>query len=228
MQEEKERIKSIFTFQDVLDNKDKNIPLDIRKNYSPLDFWESAAEYFCKSHNKREHFQQNISWLLQKLELLQPKSILDVGCGFGRTLPFIVDGLKDKAPERIEGIDFCQKMVEFSEEYLKDFPDRKKIRILMVDARSMPYKDNEFECVITDTLFTHLKFGDAQKVANEIKRIASKYIITMERFSFEGEHPEPHVWSWDIYKFFKPKVIVLERRGLTPGLVGMVLEKYKD
>ena len=103
--------KSVFTFQDVVDLKEKNIPIDIRKPYLALDFWESSAEYFCKSHNKREHFQANAGWLLQKLETLQPKSILDVGCGFGRTLPFILDGLKDKAPQMIIGVDFCQKMI---------------------------------------------------------------------------------------------------------------------
>ena len=218
--------KSVFLFNDILENKEKNKKIDIRKNYSSLDFWESAAEYFCKSHIKQEQFQINAGWLIQTLETLEPKSILDVGCGFGRLLPFVVDGLKEKLPEKIVGIDFCQKMIEQAEIYLKDFPQKDKIKILMVDARSLPYKDNEFECSFTDTLFTHLKFNDAQKVANEMRRVTSRYIITMERFVFDGEHPEPHVFSWDINKFFRLKV--LERRIIGQFVVGTVLEKVKD
>lgn len=218
--------KSVFTFEDVLAVKDKNTSVDITKPYSALDFWESSAEYFCKSHAKREQFQVNVGWLLQKLELLKPKSILDVGCGFGRSLPFVIDGLKENAPEKVIGIDFCQKMIEYSEEYLKEYPQKDKIKILMVDARSLPYKDDEFDCLYTDALFTHLKFSDAQKVANEMKRVAGKYIICIERYVFDGEHPEPHVFSWDINKFFRLKV--LERKYIAQGMVGTVLEKTKE
>jgi len=215
--------KSVFTFDDVMAVKDKSVSLDITKQYSALDFWESSAEYFCKSHAKREQFQANVGWLLQKLELLKPKSILDVGCGFGRTMTFVHDGLKENAPETVVGVDFCQKMIEFASEYLKEYPHKEKIKIAMVDARSLPYKDDQFELLYTDSLFTHLKFSDAQKVANEMKRVANKYIITIERFVFDGEHPEPHVFSWDINKFFRLRV--LERKFIGQGIVGTVLAK---
>jgi len=212
-----------FLFQDVLDNKEKQKFIDIRKEYQALDFWETAAEYYTKSFQKKEQYQMNVGWFLQAFNVLEVKSILEVGCGFGRLLPFILDGMADKAPESIYGVDFCQKMIEFSNEYLKEYPNKDRIKILMLDARSLPYKDGEFECLFTDSLFTHLKFGDAQKIANEMKRVTSKYIVTVERYVFDGEHPEPHIFSWDINKFFKMKV--LERRLIGQGLVGTVLEK---
>jgi ubiquinone/menaquinone biosynthesis C-methylase UbiE len=131
--------------------------------------------------------------------------------------------MKEKAPETIYGVDFCQKMIQYSEEYLKDYQFKNKVKIIMADARSLPFKDNEFECVFTDSLFTHLKFTDAQQVANEIKRVASKNVITIERFVFDGEHPEPHVFSWDATKFLKLRV--LEKKYIGQGLMGTVLEK---
>ena len=221
-----EKGKSVFTFDDIIALRDKNQPLDIRKNYVALDFWESCADYFCKSHQKRDQFAQNAGWLLHVLSILEPKSILDVGCGFGRTIPFVIDGLKEKAPQVVFGVDFCQKMIEGANEYLKDYPNKDRVKISMVDARALPYKDGEFECIYTDSLFTHLKFSDAQKVANEIKRVADKYIVTIERFVFDGEHPEPQVFSWDINKFFRLRV--LERKYIGQGIVGTVLEKVKE
>jgi len=215
--------KSVYLLQDLLDLKDKNKPLDFTKEFRPLEFWESAADYYSQLYNKKEMFFQNTAWVLQKLDIAKPKSILDVGCGFGRLEPFIVDGLKENAPERVVGIDFCQRMIELATEYLKDYPNKDKIKLLMVDARALPYKDNEFDCIVTSELFTHMKFNDAQKAANEIKRVAGKYIFCMERYIFDGEHPEPHVFSWDINKFFRLKV--LERKLINQGIVGTVLEK---
>lgn len=218
-----DKSKSVFTFQDIVEQKDNNKSLDFRKNYRALDFWETSADYYCKSFEKVGHFQQNIGFILQSLEIMKPKSLLDVGCGFGRLLPFINDGMKESAPFPIVGIDFCQRMVEQSEKYLDNYPQKEKIKILMLDARALPYKDNEFECCMTDELFTHLKFNDAQKVANEMARVSSKYILSVERYVFDGEHPEPHVYSWDINKFFRWKV--LQRKFISQGIVGTVLEK---
>ena len=215
--------KSVFTFQDVLDSKDKQGLMDFTKPFSALDFWETAAEYYVKSFTGQPAYQANVGWLLLHLEHLSPKSILDVGCGFGRQMPFVVDGLKEKAPSAVYGVDFCQKMIEYSKDYLKDYQFKDKVKIVMADARSLPFRDGEFECVYTDSLFTHLKFMDAQKVANEIKRVAAKNVITIERFVFDGEHPEPHVFSWDTNKFLKMKV--LERKFIGQGLVATVLEK---
>ena len=213
--------KSVFLLQDIVDNKDKGTFLDITKRYVGLDFWESSAEYFYKSHQKKNQYQQNVGWLLQKLNVLKPKTILDLGCGFGRLLPFMYDGMGEK-PEKIIGADFCQKMIEYSKDYLKDYEHKDKLKVVMVDGRSIPYKNDEFDCVVTDALFSHLKFSDAQKVANEIGRVTSKYVVTMERYIFDGEHPEPHVYSWDINKFFRFRV--LERKAIGPGIVGTVLE----
>lgn len=215
--------KSVFLLQDLLDLKDKAQAIDFTKEYRALEFWESASDYYSQLYNKKEMFYQNVAWLLQKLETVSPKSILDVGCGFGRLEPFIMDGLKDKAPATITGVDFCQRMIELSNEYLKAYPQREKVKILMMDAKALPYKDGEFDCVVISELFTHMKFNDAQKAANEIKRVAGRYIFTIERYVFDGEHPEPHVFSWDINKFFRLKV--LERKIINNGIVGTVLEK---
>lgn len=87
------------------------------------------------------------------------KPVLDLGCGFGE--------FAGVAFNKIEvGIDINKQDLK------KAFPGRKYAKLLAVDARKMPFKDNSFKTVISVSVLEHIKGVD--QVIEETSRILKK------------------------------------------------------
>ena len=104
-----------FTYQDILDcRKNGGAGLKIKK-YDPFIFWESMGEKWYQHFDNRQKFYINVPWLLDRLKLFQIDNLLDVGTGFGRVLPFL---LESKVIQRAEGIDISPEILKFGDKYL--------------------------------------------------------------------------------------------------------------
>jgi len=105
-----------------------------------------------------------------------------------------------------------------------DFRD--KIHLELGDIRQMKYLDGQFDCVMSNETLQHLKPTDVYKAAGEMKRVAGKYILCMERWAFPSEHSEPHIWSHDLSKIFSDiGCDVLQCTTVVPGIQGLVIKK---
>lgn len=198
-----ENQKNLFTIEDIWAERDKNIPSNSTKKYDPQAFWDDYGDRYFKSFDKREKFQfgltgQNpVAWLIFKLEALQPGSILEAGCGFGRLAPFLIDA---NIVSEYWGVDFSDKILKCAEEYLKDYHKKDRIHLQNASAKHMPYSDESFDIVMTNELLMHMTSTKVDHCLREFRRIARKYIVLVERFVYVGEHPYPHIWSHDIMK----------------------------
>jgi len=94
------------------------------------------------------------------------KSILDVGCGFGRHLKLLSDITKE-----ISGIDWDKEAVKDAKKNLSKF---KNVKIFLEDAQKMHFKKNSFDYVICIGN-TFGDFGkDKLKILKEIKRVVKR------------------------------------------------------
>lgn len=64
----------------------------LRDGYQPQQFWDEWAERFSRHRYQRELHESNL-WLLECLREPRPAGIFEVGCGFGRNLKMLQDGL---------------------------------------------------------------------------------------------------------------------------------------
>ena len=94
------------------------------------------------------------------------KKILDVGCGTGIAANFF---------HCKTGIDPSEKLVEIAR---KKYP---KIRFIVAKAEKLPFRENEFEAVISLTAIQN--FDDIEKGLGGIKRVGKEFVLTFMKKS---------------------------------------------
>lgn len=98
------------------------------------------------------------------LNLTKPKSIIDVGCGFGLMFPTY----KEHNVSFITGLDFSHGQLEQAQ---KEAQKRDNINLVQASAYIMPFKDNIFDLAITHTVLQHIHYKFINQAINETKRI---------------------------------------------------------
>lgn len=164
--------------------------------YIPKHFWTELGEvYLSMFDNKEEEFKLNLPPLIARLQHINPKSVLEVGCGFGRILPFVQQSFG--GIEKLIGIEHSQTMLDNHSRYLKMFKDKidPKYQMVLGDAKELPFEDNEFDVTYSHVCLTHIPAKDIPQVTSEIARVTKKWIVHLERFNFPYEHPSQHRWS---------------------------------
>jgi len=231
--EEFDKIKEIptgiFTIQDVLDFRHKFQMIDVTKKYDPEFFWKHMGQFYLQTFPRKEDLMLNADWLIYRLKTLNVKKVLEVGAGFARLAPFLLEA---KACETWEGVEFSPTMIESSKQYLdysilktpplktppeeeteieknfrlerlKLFEDiNSHITLKQGNALDLPYEDKSFDLVYTHACLMHIPPHQVQRARSEIARVAKNYIVCLERFAYDFEHPEPHRWSYNTAKAF--------------------------
>ena len=214
--------QNLFTIDDVWNEKDKNTPADCTKVYDPQHFWDNFGEKYYKAHEKREMFQfglagnNPVAWLIFKMAQLKVDTVLEAGCGFGRLAPFIIDS---NAAKEYYGVDFSDKILECNVEYLKEYAHKDHVHLQKASAKKMPFSNNSMDCVFTSELLSHMSRTKAEHCLREMIRVASKYVVIIERYVYTEEHPYPHLWSHDwMHILGNLGLTVLESKMIENGL----------
>lgn len=127
---------------------------------------------------QKEYYEQKIFWdndytknqieknRIEEIHKTIPKdvkTILDVGCGNGSFLNFL---LKINKYTKLIGLDF-------SEEALKHVKTEK----IKGNCSNLPFNKNEFDLVTSLEVLEHLPYNDFKSTVSEIQRVSKKYII---------------------------------------------------
>jgi len=104
--------------------------------------------------------------LISLAKPLNPKKVLDAGCGEGFTLNKLV---LNKIGQSIEGIEYTKEAIALGK---KLFPEA---NIKQGSIYELPYKDGSFDLVVCTEVLEHLE--NPQKALLEIIRVSKKHII---------------------------------------------------
>jgi ubiquinone/menaquinone biosynthesis C-methylase UbiE len=96
--------------------------------------------------------KSTLSWL-RRLELTDETKVLDVGCGTGRTSCL----LQKMTGCHVTGVDIRPRMVQKAT--MRAEKEGANIRFVVASAEHLPFKDNEFDIVVTESVnvFLHLE-----------------------------------------------------------------------
>ncbi len=157
------------------ETKSKAAPF-LRNGYDPRHFWDSWSDaFFGQKIQKDIHIAQKR--ILEKIDRLNPESVLEAGCGFGRNLNFFTEKEKNGSEKLYYGMDISLRLIEKARLFIKN---RKNIRLACSDITDMPFKSASFDMVFTHGTLMHLAHEAAKRAVRELIRISRRDIILVE------------------------------------------------
>lgn len=152
----------------------KNLLLKMfRKKYEPEKFWDDWAMDFMKDPWQVKIHPQH-KWLLSIIKKQKPNSILEIGCGFGRNIKFLIEnGVKSSS---IVGIDISPNMVRFAKQYV----DNSRVKLFVSNLRN--FKTNKkFDLVFTHGVLMHVQKDQIEEAINKLIDLSKKDVVLVEQ-----------------------------------------------
>ena len=167
----------------------------IARKYSE-DFWDGDRKYGYGGYKYDGRWEAVAKKLIEVYSLKENASILDVGCGKA----FLLYELKKLLPNsRIAGFDISEYAIENAKHEVKE-------ALFVHDAKApYPYKDNEFDLVISGMTIYNLPIYDFKKAIQEIERVGKDKYISMESYRTVEELFNLQCWALTCECFFSPE-----------------------
>ncbi|VXD13545.1 UbiE/COQ5 methyltransferase [Planktothrix serta PCC 8927] len=127
-----------------------------------MDTWEAASEY-----DAMDFTQVNQEFAELAIEL-GPETglILDAGTGTAR-IPILIAQLRSQW--QITGIDLSANMLFIGNQNIEQAGLQEQIKLEQVDAKQLPYPDDQFDLVISNSIVHHLQ--DPLLFFQELQRV---------------------------------------------------------
>jgi len=115
----------------------------------------------------KQGFRDRLGEIVADLKILSGQAVLDVGCGTGVLIPFLIDKVGRNG--KIVAMDIAEEMLK--EAAAKGY--RGNIEYIQADVHAMPFPGSTFNFIICHGCFPH--FLDKVLALKEINRVLKKY-----------------------------------------------------
>ena len=165
----------------------------IAKKYG-MEYWDGDRKFGYGGYKYIPGRWKPVAEELIKIYQLGPQSkVLDVGCGKG----FLLHEMKVLEPElEIKGFDISNYAINNSQEKIKS-------NIFLHDIRKkFPFKDKEFDLVISLGVIHNLKVFDVKKAVQEMERVGKAAYVMVESHRNLKELFNLQCWALTCESFF--------------------------
>ncbi|HRI89354.1 MAG TPA: hypothetical protein PLJ47_01940 [Candidatus Hydrogenedentes bacterium] len=135
----------------------------------------------------------HISHCLKYIINLRPKSILDIGCGFGMW-GFLTRMYLDISEERVQPETWQLRVdgLELFEPYILSHQRSLYSNIFIGDVRELAPKVDNYELIIAGDVIEHLDKADGETVIEQLYEKATRALLVNIPLGEGWEHPERH------------------------------------
>lgn len=173
---------------------DKIICMKKSKEYG-YDYWDGDRKYGYGGYKYDGRWSVIAQDLINIYNLKDGCKILDVGCGKA----FLLYELKQLLPNsQVVGLDSSKYAISNAKDEIKD-----KLFVHKAEDK-YPFKDQEFDLVISLTTLHNLKIYDLKKAVQEIQRVGKEKYILVEAYRDEAELFNLECWALTCESFFRP------------------------
>lgn len=132
---------------------------------------------FIIKHMNEEHFDLT-TWGLKNIDAAENSTILDAGCGGGRT----ISRLLEKVPKgRVLGIDYSLNSVKMARKYNSSAVKHGKVEIFQSSIEKLPFDDNKFDMVTAvETVYFWPDILENFKEARRVLKSSGKFVVVNE------------------------------------------------
>ena len=174
---------------------DKVACMGIAKKYG-MEYWDGDRRYGYGGYRYDGRWEVVAQALINNYGISDGASILDVGCGKG----YLLYEFKKLLPNtRVVGFDISKYGLETS---------KAEIKAKLFEQRAQdkyPFKDKEFDLVISITTLHNLQVFDLKAAFKEIERVGKNKYIVVESFRNDQELFNLECWALTCESFFKPQ-----------------------
>jgi len=180
----------------------------LRHGYQPRQFWDEWADRFFEQPYQRELHASNL-WLLARLCESRPTEVFEIGCGFGRNLKMIQEGLG--YPCRLGGVDVSLRLLKKGREELGlAFP------LVCGDITQLPFCDRAFETVVTHGVLMHVPPEGVRAAIRELVRITRRTLWCIEE-QVLAPAARGRSFSINEYTFAHDYLALFDELGIRPA-----------
>jgi SAM-dependent methyltransferase len=132
----------------------------------PRAYWtlRGGDEYFREQEGQAERTARS-EWMAARIAHYRPRSILEVGCGYGKQLRSLrrwIDG-------PLVGVDFSPSQLERGHRYLADVTG---VTLALASGARLPFADRSFDLVLTSAVILHNAPPIAEAIRREVIRVS--------------------------------------------------------
>jgi len=175
-------------------------------------FWNLKTKSFIKEPWQNKIFPQH-KWLFQTIKQRKISSILEVGCGFGRNLDYLIS--HNLNPNQLTGTDISRAMLDQARLKLKNQP----VTLIKAKATKLPFAPDSFDLVFTHGLLMHLRPKQAATAIKELTRLSRSWIIIIEETKPKPGKLNYFTWVHDYEKIIADVGLTIKNQQKKPNSI---------
>ncbi len=143
----------------------------------PRSYWtlRGGDDYFREQEGQQAR-SSRAEWLADRIAYYRPRSILEVGCGYGKLLK----ELRRRLDVPCVGIDFSRTQLNQAHRFLAGDSN---IELVLSRGERLPFADRSFDMVVTSAVILHNPPAVADQIRREIIRVARRFAAHNEETS---------------------------------------------
>jgi SAM-dependent methyltransferase len=171
----------------------------------PREYWtlRGGDDYFREQEGQPAR-SARIEWIARRLARYEPRSILEVGCGYGKLLC----ELHRRLDVTLVGVDFSLTQLEQARRYLQADGG---IELVLGRGEQLPFPDGSFDMVVTSAVILHNPPPVAERIRREILRVARRFAAHNEETSVSYNR-----YGYDTAAWYRARGIELAESGPIP------------
>jgi SAM-dependent methyltransferase len=171
----------------------------------PRRYWtlRGGDDYFREQEGQPARTRR-AEWIAERLVAYEPRSILEVGCGYGKLLREI----RNRLDVPLTGVDFSPTQLQLARDFLAGDD---AISLLLGCGESLPFPDNSFDLVVTSAVILHNPQPAAERIRSEILRVARRFAAHNEETSRSYNR-----YGYDTSAWYRERGIALAECGPIP------------
>ncbi len=147
----------------------------IFRKYKPLDYWTKRGKTYKQKFVYNEFFNQQEKSLLDYLQKISFKTILEFGCGFGRITKLILDNF---SVHKFTAFDLSTDQIDNAKELCKNHSNVVFTVSTIQDFNS----DEKYDLVIGIETLMHVLPIEINHVINRLANFSQKYMVNLDFF----------------------------------------------